>query len=526
MNFSFFNFSVLSFVAGIAICSVFDLGVYFGLFLILLSGVLLLVQGRDLPLGKSRPYLFIIFFFLFFGLGFLRCSFSNTTQPRQALDNLVGREISAIGIVVDEPDEREDNTKLTVEISEINNFTLADFASQNPPTQGATTKSFNNSKIKILLTIPHYPQFEYGDKIEFFGKLQKPKNFKSDNNREFDYIKYLAKDGIFYQMFYLKTELVSKSNGNFIKEKLFAIKRNFLEEVGKTIPEPQVSLLGGLLLGTKQSLGQKLQDDFRKVGLIHIVVLSGYNITIIAEFITGIFSFLPRMIGLGVGAVSIVLFAIMVGGSATIIRASIMALLVVLARATGRVSEITRALFLAGFVMVMHNPQIVVFDPSFQLSFVATLGLICLSPKISKIFKFIPNKFYLRDSAVATISTQIFVLPLLLYMMGEFSIVAIFVNLLVLMLVPLTMFFGFLAGIIGFVASWLALPFSYLTYFLLSYELTVVELFASLPFASFKIPPFSAGLMFVIYGLYFLFLIKFSDPDPVSEPENSKIDDW
>jgi len=288
---------------------------------------------------------------------------------------------------------------------------------------------------------------------------------------------------------------------------MFKIKNSFLKKIQKVIPEPQSSLLGGLLLGVKQSLGEKLQEDFRKVGLIHIVVLSGYNVTIIADFMMGLFMFLPRIFGLFLGAISIILFAIMVGGSTTIVRASIMALLVVLARATGRTSEVSRALFLAGFIMVLHNPQIVVFDPSFQLSFVATLGLIILSPKISEYFKFIPEKWYLRESAVATISTQIFVLPLLLFMMGELSIVAVFVNLLVLMFVPMTMFFGFLSGLFSFIWSGFALPFSYITYFLLSYELKVVELFAGIPFASVKISYFPIWLMFLVYVIFFFLFV-------------------
>ncbi len=515
MNFSFFYISVLSFIAGVAFCSLFDLGIYFGLFLILLSGLLLLVWVarrrnsiiKDDLGGKSRLFLFIFFTFLFFGLGFLRCSVSNEMQDRQNFDDFVGQKISAIGIVTNEPDEREDNTKLTVEILEICDSAETDFASQNP------------SKTKILLTVSHYPQYEYGDKIEFSGLLKKPKNFKTNGGREFDYVRYLAKDGIFYQMFYSETKLISKGNGNFVKEKLFALKKSFLKEVGKTIPEPQVSLLGGLLVGAKQSLGQELQDDFRKVGLIHIVVLSGYNVTIIADFMAGIFSFLPRALGMIFGSLSIILFALMVGGSATIVRASIMALLVILAKATGRVSDMTRALFLAGFVMVFHNPQIVVFDPSFQLSFMATLGLICLSPKVAKLFAFVPEKFYLRETVSATISTQIFVLPLLLWMMGELSLVAVIVNLLVLMFVPATMLVGFLTGAIGLISNWMALPFAYLTHFLLSYELKVVELFADLPFASVKIPFFPFWLMLVIYGLYLVFFSRLAIKDKEKKEE-------
>ncbi|MBU4536449.1 ComEC family competence protein [Patescibacteria group bacterium] len=451
---------------------------------------------------------------LFFGLGFLRCAVSEEILSENVLQDYLEKDVSLIGVIVDEPDQREDNTKLVFEVT--------DFAEQNPSLpasrqvreeQSAMERRGDPEKIlprtRILLTVPQYPQYGYGDEIKVTGLLDIPKNFKTENGKTFDYINYLAKDKIFYVMYFPKTEFLSTGKGNIIKEKLFLLKNSFLFRVQKTIPEPQVSLLGGLLLGVKQSLGSELQEDFRKVGLIHIVVLSGYNVSIIADFMLVIFSFLPRMIALSFGALSIIAFAIMVGGSATIVRASIMALLVVLARASGRTSEVTRALFLAGFIMVLHNPQIVVFDPSFQLSFMATLGLIVLSPRINEYFKFIPEKYHLRESAVATISTQIFVLPLLLFMMGELSLVAVFVNLLVLMSVPVTMLFGFLTGLFSYIWIGLSLPFSYVTHFLLSYELKVVEIFAKLPFASIKILYFPLWLMLGIYLVFFLIWVYY-----------------
>ncbi len=501
MKYSSFYLSILSFIAGVSFCSIWDLGFYFGIFWLFLSivtfGTTLLLNSEP---PSNRSFLIIPLLIFFFGLGLMRCSLSNESQIDYLLSSLVNSEQSMVGVVSDEPDERENNTKLIVEITEVKTL-----GGLNQPTGQMSYQDIKGG-VKILLTVPHYPQFDYGDEIVFSGSLGRPENFSTENGREFDYIRYLAKDSIFYQMFYPKVELLSQGKGNIVKEKLFALKKSFLGEVKQIIPEPEVSLLGGLLIGTKQSLGQKLQDDFRRVGLIHIVVLSGYNVTIISEFIMGMLSFLPKMIGTSLGALSIILFAIMVGGSATIIRASIMALLVLLARVTGRVSDMTRALFLAGFVMVLHNPQIVVFDPSFQLSFMATLGLISLSPKLNSIFKFVPTKFYLRETVSATISTQIFVLPLLLYMMGELSLVAVFVNLLVLMFIPLTMLFGFLTGIFSYLSVWLALPFSYVTYFLLTYELKVVEFFAGLPFATVKVNFFPFYLMLIIYGVYFIFL--------------------
>jgi len=192
----------------------------------------------------------------------------------------------------------------------------------------------------------------------------------------------------------------------------------------------------------------------------------------------------------------------MTGGSATVVRASLMAILVIVARATGRLYDITRALLLAGFLMILHNPKILVFDTSFQLSFLSTLGLIYLSPTIEKRLGFITEKLQLRQIAAATIATQIFVLPLLLYQMGQLSLVALPANLLILPTIPWTMLFGFLAGAIGFVSQIIALPFAFIAYILLTFQLKIVAFFATLSFASISIPYFPAWALFFCYAVF------------------------
>jgi competence protein ComEC len=478
-----FYLSIFAFGLGVFLHSFLNTNLYFSIFLIVLS-LVVFVYYYYLIDQKLSVIVSLGIFILFLGVGFLRFDLGGLNN-RDVLGGLVGEKVSIIGVVVDEPEVKENSTILVIKN--------------------------NKDDSKILLTVRQYPRFNYGDELKVIGKLEKPKNFKNKNGREFDYISYLAKDGIQYKIFYPKVELLSVSNGNKIKEKLFLIKNSFLSQIRRVIPDPHVSLLGGLVVGAKESLGKDLQDDFRRTGLIHIVVLSGYNITIVAEFIMRIFSFLPRIFGLSFGALSIVLFAIMTGASATIVRASIMAILVILARLTGRTDDITRSLMLAGCVMVLQNPKILVFDPSFQLSFMATLGLIQLAPRIERYFKFLPTKFQLREAAVATISTQIFVLPLLLYMMGELSLVAVFVNLLVLIFIPITMLLGLLTGVVGMVSLFLSLPFAYLTYFLLAYELKMVEIFSSLPFASINISYFPFWLMIFVYLIYLiLFLLNLS----------------
>jgi len=179
-----------------------------------------------------------------------------------------------------------------------------------------------------------------------------------------------------------------------------------------------------------------------------------------------------------------------------------MALLVLLARATGRTYVITRALFIAGFFMILHNPKILVFDSSFQLSFMATLGLIYLAPKIEQYFKLVPTKWQLREFATATVATQLFVLPMILYKMGDLSLVALPVNILVLAFIPITMLFGFLTGVVGFVSTLLSLPLAYVTFALLSYQLKIVEVFASFPYASLHIESFPLWLAVLFYAVY------------------------
>src|SRR5690606_5955202 len=137
------------------------------------------------------------------------------------------------------------------------------------------------------------------------------------------------------------------------------------------------------------------------------------------------------------GAVGIILFAIMVGGGATVVRASIMALLSLIARATGRLYEVTIALIVAGFIMVLWSPRVLVFDPSFQLSFLATLGLIHATPLFERWLRMIPEYFSLRTIISATLGTQLFVLPLLLFMTGVFPMYSPLANALVLPAVPI-----------------------------------------------------------------------------------------
>lgn len=391
-----------------------------------------------------------------------------------------GQNIEVIGTIINEPQIKDFNQTFTVKTDEF----------------------------ITRVTTDRYIEYNYGDRIKMKGKISTPRNFKSNGGRTFDYINFLLKDGIIFEMKKPNIEMVGINEGNYISKNLFKLKQAFLLNLKRVLGEPHSALAGGLVVGEKGALGKDLIDDFRKSGLIHIVVLSGYNITIVADSIRRILSFLPRVIGIILGALGILLFGILVGGGATVVRSCIMAIIALFGSLIRRDYNVGKALFIAGVLMLIQNPLILFYDPSFQLSFLATLGLLFFSSSIESKLNFITESFGIRGLVASTLATQIFVSPYILYMMGQLSIIGIIVNILVLPIIPMTMFFVFFTGLIGFVSQNVSQFFGWVSHLLLSYELFMVRFFASLPFSSIQLPKFSFAIVIGFYLSYFVMLVK------------------
>ncbi len=470
-----FRFSLFGFFGGVAFASFVHFGISFSLFVAFLGLIFLFISW----VGKfqSGTSIVISLVLLFFAFGCFRMEFV-PERSDSFLKNFVGQTVTLGGVIKGEPDVRENSTRL-----------LVDVKGQN-----------------LLVVVKKYPEFEYGEKISLTGKIALPENFANDNGREFDYVSYLAKDGIFYEMSFPKIEVLKKGQGNPLVAFLYSCKSSLVEQVSRILPEPESGLLLGLLFGAKRALGSDVMEMLRVAGIIHIVVLSGYNITIISDFFTRVFLLLPisKLMGSFLGGVMVILFAVMSGLGASTVRAVAMALLAIFARVTGRTSDALHLLFVAGFFMILWNPLSLLYDPSFQLSFLATLGLLSLGPELSRRLSFVTEKFGLRETLSSTLSTQIFVLPLLLYETGMFSVVALPVNMIVLPLLPLAMFFGSLATLLGFITPF-GIFFSFPVFLLLSAVFTIASFFSNLPFSSFMVPPFSTAVLFAIYFFYAIF---------------------
>ncbi|OIO30955.1 hypothetical protein AUJ77_01280 [Candidatus Nomurabacteria bacterium CG1_02_43_90] len=487
----FFGF-MISFILGVGLESIFNFGPSLGVLCVFLSPLLFLLFQKGTG-GVSRFLVSLLF--LGCAVGIFRVDVSHLTQNENTLASFVGNTVTVQGIVTEEPDVRETYTNIVLKAQTVL-YEKKEYVLDSP--------------LPILVRVPAYPEFYYGDHVQFVGKVAVPENFApSLVNREkvpsFDYKTYLAKDGIYYQMFFPKAELIAQGDGKSILERLFSIKRWLMENITSMVPEPESSLAGGITLGTKQSLGDDLLQKFRETGVAHIVVLSGYNIAVVAGIISRMMIFLHSTLRLGLSAVGVILFAMMVGGGATVVRATIMALIIILARVLGREGDALRALVLAGAIMIFMNPMILLFDVSFQLSFSATLALIIFVPVIEKYFLFIPSVIF-REILVTTIATQIFVLPLILYHMGSVSLIGLVANIFILPVIPLAML------LVSLVALFAGIPFvggalAFMAYGILAYVISAVLFFASVPFASLSgisFPPSALLSMYIIFSFLIL----------------------
>ena len=441
----------------------------------------------------------IIFWGVFLAAAIFRVSQSYLkTTPN--IGDCLSQTVSGIGTIDDEPTRTESGQMLVVRTEKL---TVTHLVSGGSMATECPAGSLIRMKTKLQ------PRFSFGDRVSFAGKLLSPMNFDSQDGRTFDYRGYLAKSDIYFEIISAIVRSIAdeaEDNRANLTSRLYSLKNNFVANIEQSLGEPHAALAAGLVVGEKAALGKELLESFRAVGLIHIVVLSGYNITIVADALRRLLRFLPRVWGICVGGLGIVMFGILVGGGATVVRSCLMASVALSADLIRRDYNVVRALILAGLVMIIQNPLILLHDLSFQLSFLATLGLILLAAPIESFLKVIPEKFGLRRLVASTVATQIFVSPYILYIMGQISVIGVVVNILVLPLIPITMLLVFMTGAIGFISLVASRIVGWGTHILLSYELLIVQKFAQFSFSSVHVPVFS---IWYVAGFYMLFTVSY-----------------
>ncbi len=326
----------------------------------------------------------------------------------------------------------------------------------------------------IRITTTKYQNYFYGDRLLVSGKVTEA---KSDS--DFDYKAYLLRWNTYALMSYPKIIVLKTGQGQWWVRGLLGIKYAFVHQVNKVLSEVESNLLLGILIGARKALPDEVIGNFNATGVSHVIAISGYNISILASSLT----FLDRRIGrkanFWLTIAVIVAFVIMSGASASVVRAALMGGLVLLSSRVGRLYAITPSLCAAAMGMLLLNPRILYWDASFQLSFLATCGVVYIAPLVETLTEKWPGLFGVKSIIVTTMSAIVATLPFMLYQFGRLSIVAPVVNIIILPLVPTTMLFGFLTGIPG-----LGPGFGMIAHWLLRYMLVVTAYFAQFKYSS------------------------------------------
>jgi competence protein ComEC len=344
--------------------------------------------------------------------------------------------------------------------------------------------TINTDTGKILITAPNYPKYNYGDVLKIEGKLQFPIVFE-----DFNYKQYLAKDKIYYVMYYPKIELIDENQGNKIFSAILKFKNKITDKIETIMPFPEASILEGIILGNKQIFSEEIKNNLSITGTSHIAAISGMNIVIISNIV------MIFLIGLGfwrkqafwITVMLIIAFIFMVGAPASAVRAGIMGIILLYAKKIGRLGNITRIMVFAGAIMLIFNPLLLRYDIGFQLSFLAVLGLIYIKPIFDRILEKILKKEQINNFLqiiTTTISAQIAVLGVLIYNFGRISFISPIVNVLIVPFITLLTIIGiiFIGG--AMISIWIGKILLWPAYLGTTYVLRIIDWFAKIPWAS------------------------------------------
>ena len=484
----------LAFLAGIILGSLVSLSIWawialavFAIFLAVLSRIL---ASRLRPSSFAlHPFAFILLFALFLGAARYQTSVPKFDAFHIAFYNDRDYDLLITGTVVEPPDYRDDYTNLRLKVSKV------DTGDGDLSASGLLLVRASNNQI-----------FHYGDILRLRGKVKTP-----PENEDFSYRDYLAAQQIHSYMSSAEVTVLPGRGGNPFSRALYALKDRSLENIYRMFPDPESSLLAGILLGVDTGLTQELQQAFKNTGTAHIIAISGFNMSIIAGLFVVFFSrFLGPRRGAVLAILGIILYTILVGGGAAVVRAAIMGSLALFARQVGRRQFALNTLLAVALLMCLWNP-LYIWDVGFQLSFFATLGLILYAEPFSQFANRLITKYFPSSTAerfaelfsefvLLTLAAQVTTIPIMAYHFQRISLVSFIANPFILPAQPAVMILGGLAVLlsliwfpIGQLAAWVAWPF-------VVYTIRLVEIFDRVPHGTLFLGELSIWFVILFYA--------------------------
>lgn len=372
---------------------------------------------------------------------------------------------------------------------------------------------FEYRGVRAVGYVDWFEKIMIGDLCNIFTKLEEPKNFD-----DFDYKRYLKNKNIYLRG--SRVEIINCSYNSkvsnlqdiflWLKRNLMILRETLSLQVERYLPEPQSSLLIGVLFGSERAFSDEFEESLRISGTTHIIAASGYNITILILASNKILGLIKKKWRLIFSLLLIWLYCILSGLGASILRATMMGTITIFALLSGNVRNIHLLIPTGVFFLIILNPKIL-FDIGFQLSILATLGLIYLLPSIEEFLKKMFNtkniSDFIEENLLGTISCTLSTLPISISIFNKVSLVSVFANVLVLPLTESTMLYGTLALAISLVFKKIGVLIFSVPYIQLKVFELIVNFFGNITWGYVDVNSkwigIVIGILLFLFSLYF-----------------------
>lgn len=509
------------------VASFYNLQIILSIFVFLFLAILILFFNFDF---KKSLILFLIFF-----LGILRANSSCNID--ETLKNIDADDVTLSGQIISSKNISIKNQRIKFYLN-VNKATI---------NNGNKTITYDDLNSKAYVSVDLEENIEdkiiIGDYIEIQGKLRTPK--PATNPHQFDYKRYLLNNNcanVFYgnnktvkiishPIFNLKNP---KDSYYYLSKKCELTRIEILKKHSKNLPQTRLKVLGGLVFGDETiNPDEKIKEDFKNSGLLHLLAASGLNVALIYGIWWWIASFcrLPYNFSILTGAFFVILYTFMTGFPPSIIRAGIMLLFVLFGKIIDREINSVALIFFAAFIMLLCNPKML-FDVGFQLSFVVTLGLIICCPVVISKFEKIEKNYKEKHknkpkiiryllyfvSPVNLISVflipfvaQLWVIPLQMHYFNNFAPMSVCANVAVVPFIGILSFIGFISSIIALIPvinDYIVFIFDFIANPMLALLIKISELFASFKFSIISVFGLNFIQIFEFWGILLLITLN------------------
>jgi competence protein ComEC len=489
---------LLLFISGILLGNFFDPPVVllFSIFSLTLLFSFLFLLRKD---TKSANFFLVLSIIL---AGFFRHELLTSNFPPNHISRFLNlnSKVTITGTIMDDPDVREDKTFIALEAKKIS------IGERIYSTTG---------QIMLKIKEPTF-KFNYADNIKFNGYLNEPTSPR--NPGAFDYKRYLNRKKI-YGLVNLRgedqLEILDKGDGNILVSKIVIPLREWILTVfDKTLSGNHKALLAGFLLGETKEIPKRVYTMFRDTGTVHLLAVSGSNVWLVIGVIFGALSLLrvPKFPAALLTLVCIFIFTNLVHNDPPVVRAGIMAGVMLLGILLYKDVNLVNVVSFAGLIILSESP-LFLFDVGFQLSFASVFAILLLYPQLSKpVSKYVNRSHktlwkWVIVPALISLSVELVLFPILSYYFNIIPLIIIVANIFIVPLAGLSVVLACFSIFFAIFSTSLAGIFSASNWLCLDLTLRLTEFFASLPMTKLSIPAPST-FSFILYYLFLWLLVS------------------